>query len=116
MPQLRPPDASERAEHESRLNDPALADAVELARDAWRKNEPVTAAIRETARSATVVGGALRGLVEECGWGRQSTAEAARSSEAIASYVVKLADQRNVSQAERLGAPRGRAITPRGDS
>lgn len=89
-----------RADHEERLNDPALADAVALARDGWRKNEPITAALRETARRATVVGGSVRGLVEACGWGRQSTAEAARSAESVAGYVVKLAGQHDAAAGE----------------
>ena len=89
-----------RCEHAERLDDPALADAVALARDAWRTRSPVTAAIRETARQATVLGGTLLRLAEESGWGRQSTAEAARSSEAIAGYVVKLAGQHDASTGE----------------
>jgi len=89
-----------RADHEERLNDPALADAVELARDAWKKGEPLPSHTRELARAATLVAGSLRGLAEECGWGRQSTAEAARSSEAIAGYVVKLAGKHDASVGE----------------
>lgn len=89
-----------RADHEERLNDPALADAVALALNAFRAREPIPEAIREQARRATVIGGCLRGLVEECGWGRQSTAEAARSAEAIAGYVVKLAGHHDAAAGE----------------
>jgi len=89
-----------RDEREDRLNDPEIADAVVLAFDAFKNREPIPAEVRERARRATVVGGALRELAEECGWGRQSTAEAARSSEAIAGYVVKLAGQHDASTGE----------------
>lgn len=80
-----------RAERAERLEDPEVADAVELARDAWQRGEPVTHEIRERARRATVAGGAVLELLEASGWGRQSTAEAARSKEALAGYAVKLA-------------------------
>jgi hypothetical protein len=89
-----------RADHAERLNDPAVADAVALAFDAFRAREPIPSAVREQARKATRIGGSLRDLVEECGWGRESTAEAARSSEAIAGYVVKLAGQHDASAGE----------------
>jgi len=89
-----------RGEQEERLNDPEIADAVALARDAWKSREPVSAATRERARRAVTLGGALLELAEECGWGRQSTAEAARSSEAIAGYVVKLAGHHDASVGE----------------
>jgi hypothetical protein len=80
-----------RAEHAQRLEDPEVADALALARDAWRSGEPLTNEIRERARRATVAGGPVLELLEASGWGRQSTAEAARSTEALAGYVVKLA-------------------------
>lgn len=89
-----------RSDHAERLEDPEVADAVELARDAWSRKEPVPSRIREMARRATTVGAALRQLVEASGWGRESTAEAARSSEAIAGYVVKLAGQHDASVGE----------------
>ena len=89
-----------RGEQAERLNDPEIADAVVLARDAWKHGEQVSAGTRALARRATVVGGALRDLAEECGWGRQSTAEAARSSEAVAGYVVKLAGNHDASVGE----------------
>lgn len=89
-----------RCERDERLADPELADAVALARDAWARKEPVPAAIRERARRATVIGGELAELITDSGWGLQSTAEAARSSAAIAGYVVKLAGMHDASAGE----------------
>lgn len=89
-----------RAEHAERLDDPEIADAVVLARDAWARKEPVPARIREVARKATIVAGAVGSLLVDVGWGRQSTAEAARSSEAIAGYVVKLVGEHDASAGE----------------
>jgi hypothetical protein len=89
-----------RRESDQRLEDPDVADAVALARDAWTRKEPIPAAVRALARKATTVGGALRDIVEAAGWGRESTAEAARSSEAIAGYVVKLAGQHDAAAGE----------------
>lgn len=89
-----------RAEHAERLEDPEVADAVALARDAWARKEPIPAEVRERARRATVIGGELRELVEESGWGRQSTAEVPRSIEAVAAYGVKLAGLHDVGLAE----------------
>lgn len=89
-----------RCERDDRLEDPELADAVALARDAWANKEPVPDAIRELARRATVIGGELAELITSSGWGLQSTAEAARSSEAIAGYVVKLAGMHDASAGE----------------
>ena len=96
-PELAAKLAAERAE---RLEDPELADAVALARDAWKNGEPLPRAVRELARQATVLGRELGELAADCGWGLQSTAEAARSSEAIAGYVVKLAGQHDASVGE----------------
>lgn len=89
-----------RREHADRLEDPAIADAVELARDAWRRKETVPGAVRELARQATVVGGRMRQILEASGWGRQSTAEAARDIEAVISYGVKLAGLHDASVGE----------------
>jgi hypothetical protein len=89
-----------RAEHEERLNDPEIADAIALSRDAWQRKEPVPSHVRALARRASLVGGALRALAVDAGWGPESTAEAARSSEAIAGYVVKLAGQHDASVGE----------------
>lgn len=89
-----------RREHAERLSDPEVANAVALARDAFLRKEPLPESVREVARRATVLGGGLRALLEECGWGRQSTAEAARSSEAVAGYVVKLAGHHDASVGE----------------
>lgn len=79
-----------RREREERLDDPEVADAVELARDAWARKEPVPEAVRELARKATLVGGRFGDIVRESGWGRQSTAEVARNLEAVISYGVGL--------------------------
>src|SRR4029077_487326 len=92
--------AALRADHEERLNDPETADAIALARDAWKRGVEVTREIRECARKAVVVRGPLLELATDCGWGLQSTAEAARSSEAIAGYVVKLAGYHDASAGE----------------
>lgn len=89
-----------RAEHAERLNDPEIADAVGEAQAAWRERRQPPARTRDVARRAVLVSGALRELAEECGWGRQSTAEAARSSEAVAGYVVKLAGHHDASVGE----------------
>lgn len=87
-------------ERDERLSDPELANAVALARDAWKNGEPVPSAVRELARGATVIGDVLGDLASECGWGRQSTAEVARSSDAVAGYVVKLAGHHDASVGE----------------
>lgn len=89
-----------RREQDSRLDDPEIADAVHLSRDAWKRKEAVPEQVRAVARKASVVGGELLDLLEASGWGRQSTAEAARSSEAIAGYVVKLAGQHDAAAGE----------------
>jgi len=89
-----------RAEQARRLEDAELADAVALARDAWARKEPLPAAVRERARRASTIGGSLADLITSCGWGLQSTAEAARSSDAIAGYVVKLAGLHDASTGE----------------
>lgn len=89
-----------RRERDERLSDPDVADAVELARDAWSRREPVPAAVRERARRATVIGGELAAVITASGWGLQSTAEAARSADAIAGYVVKLAGKHDAAVGE----------------
>lgn len=89
-----------RQDHAERLEDPEIANAVALARDAWKRREPVPSSVRETARKGALVGGVVLDLATAAGWGRQSTAEAARSSEAIAGYVVKLAGHHDASAGE----------------
>lgn len=89
-----------RRERADRLEDPAIADAVELARDAWKRKETVPSAVRELARQATVAGGRVREILEASGWGRQSTAEAARDIDAVISYGVKLAGLHDASVGE----------------
>lgn len=88
-----------RSEREA-LEDPEVADAVALSRECWRDKLPVPASVREKARRASLVGGALRDLLTEAGWGRQSTAEAARSADAVAGYVVKVAGLHDDSAGE----------------
>lgn len=80
-----------RNEEAARLDDPDIANAVALARDAWRNKEPVPHDVRELARKATVIGGQLGALIEAAGWGKQSTAEAARDIDSVTGYIVKLA-------------------------
>lgn len=89
-----------RRERDDRLEDPELADAVELARDAWKRKEPVPHAVRELARKATTVGGRLADVLTAAGWGLQSTAEAARSIDAVSGYAVKLAGTHDASVGE----------------
>lgn len=87
-------------EHDERLEDPELADAVALARDAWANKEPIPASVRERARRATLIGGRLAELVDACGWGVQSTAERARDIEAVLAYGVKLCGLHDASVGE----------------
>lgn len=89
-----------RAQRDQRLEDPDVANAVALARDAWKNKEPVPERVRELARKATTIGGHLAELVTEAGWGLESTAEAARSADAIAGYVVKLAGNHDAAAGE----------------
>jgi hypothetical protein len=79
-----------RREQAERLEDPEIANAVALRKNAWANKEPLQPMDRELARKATLVGGELRELLEDVGWGRQSTAEAADSIEAALAYGVKL--------------------------
>lgn len=89
-----------RADYSERLEDDDVANAVALARDAWRNKEPVPKAIRDVARRATVVGDELRDLFADSGWGIESTAEAARSSDAVAGYLMKLIGLHDASVGE----------------
>lgn len=89
-----------RAEAADRLEDPEIANAVALARDGWSRREPVSHELRQLARKASLVGGDLRDLLVKSGWGPQSTAEAARDAEAVASYSVKLAGLHEASVGE----------------
>lgn len=89
-----------RREQADRLEDPELADAVELARDAWKRREAVPRAVRELARRATLVRGELAELLTDAGWGLQSSAEAARSVDAVCGYAVKLAGLHDASAGE----------------
>lgn len=53
-----------------------------------------------TKREQILLGGDLLGHAMECGWGRQSTAEGARSTDALAGYIVKLAGTHDQSVGE----------------
>lgn len=89
-----------RREQADRLEDAELANAVALARDAWKRGEAIPSAVRELARGASVAGGRVLDVLEASGWGRQSTAEAARDIEAVISYGVKLAGLHDASVGE----------------
>ena len=89
-----------RAERDERMQDDDVANAVALARDAWKRKEPVPAAIRDVARCATVIGGELATVLTASGWGVQSTAEAANDIEAVLGYGVKLAGLHDASVGE----------------
>jgi hypothetical protein len=89
-----------RREQADRLEDPELANALALARDAWKSREAVPTAVRELARKATVAGGRVLDVLEDAGWGRQSTAEAARDIESVIGYGVKLAGLHDASVGE----------------
>jgi hypothetical protein len=89
-----------RAEQARRLEDDELANAVALARDAWKRGEPVPPEVRERARLAGVIGGGLAELVTGCGWGLQSSAEGARDIEAVLAYGVKLCGLHDASVGE----------------
>lgn len=88
------------AERDQRLENPEVANAVALARDAWKNGEPLPERERALARRATVLGAELVALAEECGWGRESTAEAARSADSVAGYIVKMAGHHDASVGE----------------
>lgn len=53
-----------------------------------------------TQREAGLLGGPLLKHAMECGWGKQSTAEGVRSTDALAGYIVKLAGQHDASVGE----------------
>ena len=115
-----------RRERAERLEDPELANDVELVRDAWLRKEPCDPRVRENARRATLVGGELRQMLEASGWGIQSTAEAANDAAAVASYMVGLMKlhesstgelaENHASAHERAGsisaAPLGERLSP----
>lgn len=82
------------------LEDPEVADAVALSRECWRDKRAVPASVRERARRAALVSGPLREMLIEAGWGVQSTAEAARSADAVAGYVTKVAGLHDASAGE----------------
>jgi len=55
---------------------------------------------RQREREAVLLGGHLLDHAMECGWGRQSTAEGVRDTDALAGYIVKLAGQHDASVGE----------------
>lgn len=87
-------------DHNERLEDEEVANAVALARDAWKAKEPVPDAVRAVARRATLVGGRLGEIIAESGWGPESTAERARDIDAVMAYGVKLAGLHDASVGE----------------
>lgn len=96
------PELAELLESErcARLEDPELADAVAEAQALWRSKQTVPSELRERARNAVVVRGALRTMLTDSGWGYQSTAERARDLEAVIGYGVKLAGLHDASVGE----------------
>lgn len=89
-----------RREQAARLENEEIANALALARDAWKSREAVPSAVRELARQATLAGGRVLDVLEASGWGRQSTAEAARDIESVIGYGVKLAGLHDASVGE----------------
>ncbi len=53
-----------------------------------------------TVRETILLGGELLSIATTCGWGRQSTIEAARDTDALAGYIVKLAGNHDASVGE----------------
>lgn len=95
----------ELAEHleedrDARLADPELADAVAEAQALWRSKLPIGPELRERARRAVTVRGALREMITAAGWGYQSTAERARNLEAVLGYGIKMAGLHEASLGE----------------
>lgn len=72
---------------------PELASELRAERSARRRSGA-------SKRDAILIGGALRDHAVESGWGEQSTAEGARSVNALAGYIVKLAGQHDASVGE----------------
>lgn len=88
------------ADRDERLEDPELADAVAEAQALWRSKLPVGPELRQRARRAVVVQGALLEMITASGWGYQSTAERARNLEAVLGYGVKMAGMHDASLGE----------------
>ncbi len=76
-----------------------LVYAPELAQE-LRERKQVNAFIGKTARESILLEAMLKKHAVQSGWGPQSTAEAARSKEALAAYVTKLAAQQNATAGE----------------
>lgn len=94
-----------RRDQQSRLEDPEIANAVALSRDAWANKQPVPHAVRELARKASLLGDEVLSCATDSGWGRQSTGEAARDVHAVASYLVKLVGEVAKTTQAPLNAP-----------
>jgi hypothetical protein len=73
--------------------------APELARE-LRQRKSTLLDSGSLEREARLLGGELLRHATECGWGRQSTAEAAHSTDALAGYIVKLAGQHDDTMGE----------------
>lgn len=95
-----------------RLADPELADAVAEAQAAWREKKKPSNEVRERARKVCLIGGRLLEHASAVGWGRQSTAEAARDTDALAGYVVKLAGQHEASMGELAKVTQAPTMAP----
>jgi len=89
-----------RADREERLRDPQLAEDVDAARAAWREGNWLPDTIRQRARRVMLMDGELLDQAMEVGWGRQSTAEAARDVDAVAGYITKLVANHDASVGE----------------
>jgi len=89
-----------RNNREDALKDPFVMDAVQACKDAWKDGAFVPKEIRERARQSLLMQGDLLSHATECGWGRQSSAEAARDCDSVAGYLVKLAGNHDKSISE----------------
>ena len=89
-----------RALRARKMADDAIADAVQACRDGWRDRAWVPPEVKQKARQATLIEGELLTHAVESGWGTQSTAEVADSTDAVAGYVVKLAKHHDASVGE----------------
>jgi len=89
-----------RASRAEKVADPAVAEALEYCRQAWRDRSWVPREIQERARGPMLLDGDLLRHATETDWGRQSTGEAARDHEALAGYITKLCANHDASVGE----------------
>jgi len=76
-----------------------LLHSPELARE-LRAQDETFRSLGAGPRERSLLHGSVRESAEATGWGRQSTAEAAQSRDAVSSYIVKLAGQHDASVGE----------------